>query len=88
MRYAGISPSFSVIKGRGSERLYCACLWNVFLERMTRSVAVLQNGLVDYVAALNTTPGPISSSDWPELHLHAMFIRKYPPAPAARHLGR
>lgn len=39
----------------------------------------MQNGLVDYVAALNTTPGPISSPDWPVLHLHAMFIHKYPP---------
>jgi|CXWL01.1.fsa_nt_gi hypothetical protein len=68
MRYAGISSSFSVTKRRGR--------WNDFLECVTRSGAVLQNGLVDYVAALNTTPGPISSPDWPELHLQAMFIHK------------
>ena len=76
MRYAGISPSFSVMKRRGSERLSCACLWNVFLERMTRSVAVLQNGLVDHVAALNATPGPIFSPDCSKLHLHTMFLHK------------
>ena len=76
MRYGGISPSICAINRRGSERLSCASRWNVFLERVTMSVAVVQNGLVDHIAALNATPGPISPPDWPEFHLHAMFIHK------------
>ena len=84
MREGGISPSFSVMKRRGSELLSCVCRCNDFLKRLARSAAVTQNGLVDHVTALNTMPGPISSPDWSELPLHAMLIHQQAPAAPAR----
>ena len=84
MLYGGISPSFSIMRRRGSECLSCACRWTDCLERLTRRVAVTQNGLVDHVTALKTAPDPISPPDWSDIHTHAMLIHKQAPAPPAR----
>ena len=74
IRYCGISPSFSILSRRGRERLSSACRWTVFLERLTKGVAVMQNGLVGHVAALNAAPGPISYPDLAGIQIHAMLI--------------
>jgi hypothetical protein len=74
IRYCGISPSFSILSRRGRERLCSACRGTDFLERLTKRVAVMQNGLVGHVAALNAAPGPISCPYLPDIQIHAMLI--------------
>ena len=61
-----------------------ACRWIDFLERLTKGVAVMQNGLVDHVAALNAAPGPISCPYLPDIQIHAMLIHQQTPAPPTR----
>ncbi len=80
-RYCGISPSFSIVRRRSSERLSSACRWTDFLERLTKKVAVMQNSLVGHVAALNAAPGPISRPDLPDIQIHAMLIHQQTPTP-------
>ena len=84
IRYRGISPSISTMRRRGNERLSSACRWTDFLERLTKVVAVTQNGLVDHIAALNAAPGPISCPYLPDIQIHAMLIHQQTSAPPTR----